>query len=151
MKKILFLLLITQFTFAQTQNKKVKIVLLGTFHFGATTDRNSTKFEDIFSEKRQAELDSLAKKLAKNGIDKIFIEDIVPNQKKQEKLYQKYLKNEITDQKILKNEIVQVAFRTARLSNAKLICADLEQELPYDKIEAWGKKHKDEKYPYSFF
>jgi Family of unknown function (DUF5694) len=151
MKKIILLFLITNFTIAQTQNKKVKIVLLGTFHFGATTDRNSTKFEDVFSEKRQTELDSVAKKLAKNGIDKIFIEDIVPNQKKQDELYQKYLKNEITDQKILKNEIVQVAFRTAKLTNARLVCADFEQELPYDKIEAWEKKHKDEKYPYSFF
>jgi hypothetical protein len=151
MKKIILLLLITSFTFAQTQNKKVKIVLLGTFHFGATTDRNSTKFEDVFSEKRQAELDSVAKKIAKNGIDKIFIEDVVSNQKKQDELYKKYLKNEIIDQKILKNEIVQVAFRTAKLTNAKLVCADFEQELPYDKIEAWEKKHKDEKYPYSFF
>jgi len=151
MKKIIFLLFISHFAFAQTQNKKVKIVLLGTFHFGATTDRSSTKFEDLFSEKRQMELDSLSKKLAKGGIDKIFTEDIVSNQKKQDALFEQFKKNEITDQKILGNEIIQVAFRTAKLTNAKLVCADFEQELPYDKIEAWEKKHKDDKYPYSFF
>jgi hypothetical protein len=37
MKKIVLLLFTSHFAFAQTQNKKVKIVLLGTFHFGATT------------------------------------------------------------------------------------------------------------------
>ncbi|WP_310379219.1 DUF5694 domain-containing protein [Flavobacterium sp.] len=151
MKKIIILLLLTQFTFAQTQNKKVKVILLGTFHFGATTDRNSTKFEDVFSEKRQNELDIVAKQLSKNAIEKIFIEDIVDNQAKRDLQFEDYKNNKIIDEKILKNEIVQVAFRTAKLSNAKLVCADFEQELPYDKIEAWEKKNKDLKYPYTFF
>jgi Family of unknown function (DUF5694) len=151
MKKSIILLLLSQITFSQTQNKKVKVVLLGTFHFGATTDRNSTKFEDLFSEKRQSELDTVAKKLANYGADKIFIEDIPENQKTRDLQFVDYKNNAISDQKILKNEIIQVAFRTAKLANSKLVCADFEQELPYDKIEAWEKKHKDEKYPYSFF
>jgi hypothetical protein len=82
MKKIVILLLLSQFAFAQTQNKKVKVILLGTFHFGATTDRNSTKFEDVFSEKRQNELENVAKQLSRNGIEKIFIEDTPDNQAK---------------------------------------------------------------------
>ncbi len=151
MKKIIIILFIAQIAFSQTQNKRIKVVLLGTFHFGATTDRNSTKFEDVFSEKRQNELDIVAQKLSKNGIEKIFIEDISDNQKNQEALFEAFKNNKITDEKILKNEIVQVAFRAAKLSNSKLVCADFKQELPYDKIEAWGKKNKDAKYPYSFF
>ena len=140
MKKFIILLLISQISYAQTQNKKIKVILLGTFHFGATTDRNSTKFEDIFSEKRQIEFDIVAKQLSKNGIDKIFIEDTPDNQTKRNLQFEDYKNNKITDEKVLKNEIVQVAFRTAKLSNAKLVCADFEQELPYDKIEAWEKK-----------
>ena len=151
MRKFIILLLISQFTYAQTQNKKIKVILLGTFHFGATTDRNSTKFEDVFSEKRQIEFDIVARQLSKNGIDKIFIEDTPDNQTKRNLQFEDYKNNKITEEKVLKNEIVQVAFRTAKLSNAKLVCADFEQELPYDKIEAWEKKNNDVKYPYSFF
>lgn len=151
MKKLLIILLVTQLAFSQTQNKKIKVILLGTFHFGATTDRNSTKFEDLFSEKRQNELDVIAKQLTDQKVNKIFIEDTPNNQTKRNLQFEGYKSNKITDEKILKNEIVQIAFRTAKLSNAKLVCADFEQELPYDKLEAWDKKHKDEANPYSFF
>lgn len=151
MRRIIILLFITQIAFSQTQNKKVKVILLGTFHFGATTDRNSTKFEDLFSEKRQIELSNVAKQLVKDGVEKIFIEDTPENQTKIDTQFEEYKNNKITDEKILKDEIVQVAFRTASLSNAKLVCVDFEQELPYDKIEDWENKNKDIKYPYSFF
>ncbi len=151
MKKIITLLFLTQLAFSQTQNKRIKVVLLGTFHFGATTDRNSTKFDDLFTEKRQSELDSVTQNLTKLGIDKIFIEDTPINQKQRETQFEDYKNNKITDQKVLKNEIVQVAFRTAKATNAQLVCTDFEQELPYDKIEAWENMHKNEKNPYSFF
>lgn len=150
-KKFLLLLLVSQFSFSQTQNKKVKVILLGTFHFGATSDKNSTKFEDVFSEKRQNELDIVAKKLSKNGIEKIFIEDTPYNQASRVLQFEDYKNDKLFDDKILKNEIVQVGFRTAKSSNAKLVCADFEQALPYDKISEWEKKNKDLKYPYSFF
>ncbi len=152
MKKILFFFIITTFSFGQTQNQKVKVLLLGTFHFGATSDRNSTKFDDLFSEKRQKELDSLAHKLNAFGVDKFFVENQFSEQKQTEELFAKYKAKEITNEKTLKNEIFQIAYRTAVLNNAKLVAADFEQELPYDKIKEYEMKHNDDKdSPYSFF
>ena len=110
MKKFIILLLIYQFTYAQTQNKKIKVILLGTFHFGATTDRNSTKFEDVFSEKRQIEFDIVAKQLSKNRIDKIFIEDTPDNQTKRNLQFEDYKNSKITEEKVLKNEWILKKF-----------------------------------------
>ena len=152
MKNFLFFLLFTTFLNAQTQNQKVKVILLGTFHYGATPDRNSTKFDDLFSEKRQSELDLLAQKLNTFGVNKIFVEDETKNQKEQENQLDLYKSKKLTDEKILKDEIVQIAYRISVLNNAKIVAADYKQELPYDKINEYEKKHKeDTEYPYSFF
>ena len=43
--------------FGQTKNSKIKVILMGTFHFGATSDRNLITFKDLFIDKRQKELD----------------------------------------------------------------------------------------------
>ncbi|MFB9088792.1 DUF5694 domain-containing protein [Flavobacterium paronense] len=151
MKKIFFLLLTTSFSIAQTQNQKVKVILLGTFHYGATSDKNSIKFDDLFSEKRQNELDSLAKRLKKIGVDKFFVEDQTSNQKEIESQLKLYKSKKITDEKILKDEIVQIAYRTASINNAKIVAVDFKQELPYDKINEYEKIHDKEVNPYSFF
>jgi hypothetical protein len=149
MKKIILLLLVT--TVAFSQNQRVKIILLGTFHYGATSDKNSTKFEDLFSEKRQNELDSLSKKLQDIGVDKFFIEDQTSNQKEVENQLELYKLKKITDEKVLKDEIVQIAYRTAALNNAKVVAVDFKQELPYDKINQYEKKHEKDVNPYPFF
>jgi len=151
MKKILLLLLATSDAFSQTQNKKVKVILLGTFHFGATSDRNSTKFEDLFSEKRQNELALIAQKLKDFGTDKIFVENETNNQKELDQQLALYQSKQIKDEKILKDEIVQIAFRTSVLNNAKVVSVDYKQELPYDRINEYEKIHEKDVNPYSFF
>lgn len=151
MKRILILFLVSIASFAQTENQKVKVILLGTFHYGPTSDRNSTEFEDLFSEKRQRELDLLTQKLNAFGVNKIFVEDETKNQKIQESQFELYKSKKITDEKNLKDEIVQIAYRTAVLNNAKIIAADFKQELPYDKINEYEKKHEKDINPYLFF
>lgn len=150
-KYILFALVISTGLLAQTKNQKVKVVLLGTFHYGATSDRNSTKFEDLFSEKRQTELDSLSHKLSTLGVNKIFIEDIPSNQNLQDKEFELYKSGKLTDETKLKDEIVQIAYRTSVISNAKIVAADFKQELPYDKISEYEKIHENDVNPYLFF
>ena len=151
MKKIILLLLVTTAAFSQTQNQKVKVILLGTFHYGATSDKNSTKFDDLFSVKRQNELDSLAQKLVAFGLNKIFVEDQTGNQKELENQLEIYKSKKMTDEESLKNETVQIAYRTSVLNNAKVVAVDFKQELPYDKINEYEKKHEKEVNPYSFF
>ena len=151
MTRIFLLLLLVTLSYGQTKNKKIKVILLGTFHYGTTTDRNSTQFDDLFSEKRQNQLDSLAQKLNAFGVSKLFIEDEPANQKVQENQLELYKTGKLDDEKSLRDEIVQIAYRTSFLSNAKIVAVDFKQELPYDQINEYEKNHENEANPYLFF
>lgn len=149
---IFFSLLATFSTFGQTENPKVKVILLGTFHYGATSDRGKTSFPDLFSVKRQSELESMAKNLARFGVNKFFLERPVKGQSKQDSLFEKYKNKALTDTVVLREEGIQIAFRTALLNNAKLIASDCRQELPYSLIEEYEKAHQnDTTNSYPFF
>ena len=129
---------------AQVVDDKINVILLGTFHYGATTDATKTVFPDLFSKKRQEELEKLTNQLAKLEIDKIFIERQEESQKKYDSLYKNYLSKKLTDTTLLRPEEVQIGFRLAeKLKLEKVYCVDVKQELPYDKIKDYELKHKD--------
>lgn len=152
LQTILVGLFITFQTFGQTSNQKIKVILFGTFHYGQTGDRGKTAFPDLFSKKRQIELDSIAFKLKKVGVNKIFLETPASNQQKQDSLYLLYKSHKLTDTTVLRDEEIQIGFRTAILNNAKLIASDIRQDLPYDKIQAYETAHKNDTInPYPFF
>lgn len=149
-------LLLVQFLFthlpAQTNNEKIKVILLGTFHYGFTSDRNKITFPDLFSKKRQAELDSIAAKLTAFGVTKFFVETPVEKQLKLDSLFAAYKSKTLTDTNILRDEEIQIAYRTAVINNAKLIASDSRQDLPYEAMDAYEKAHKNDTVnPYQFF
>jgi len=151
-KTILILLFSFTSTFAQSQNEKIKIILMGTFHYGATGDRNSTNFKDLFSEKRQKELEFITSKLNSFGVKKIFVETDFREQKKSDSLYNAYKKGVLKDSVSLKREEVQVAFRLGKINNLPIIAADNRQNLDYHPMNEYEQKHKDDKpNPDSFF
>ncbi len=131
-------------TFGQTNNQKVKVILLGTFHYGVTSDKGKTAFPDLFTAKRQKELDSIASKFAKLGVNKFFLERPVKGQSKQDSLFGIYKNKTLTDTTVLREEGIQIAFRTALLNNSKLIASDCRQELPYSMIEEYEKAHQND-------
>lgn len=94
---------------------------MGTFHYGATGDRNSTSFKDLFSEKRQKELDFMTSKLNAFGVKKIFVETDFREQKKSDSLYNAYKKGSLKDSVLLRREEVQVAFRLGKINNLQLL------------------------------
>lgn len=152
MKKIIFILLIGFSVFGQTKNDKIKIILFGTFHYGATSDRNSTKFNDLFTDRRQNELEFIKTKLNAFGINKIFVETDFREQKKSDALYSSYKNGTLTDSVSLKREEVQIAFRLGKINNLPIIAADFRQELDYKSMNDYEKKHKDDvANPDSFF
>ena len=131
---------------AQVVDDKINVILLGTFHYGTTTDATITDFPDLFSKKRQEELEKLTSQLAKLEIDKIFIERQEDSQKKYDSLYKNYLSKKLTDTITLRPEEVQIGFRLAKKSKLKKVyCVDVKQELPYDKIKEFELKYKDKK------
>jgi Family of unknown function (DUF5694) len=120
---------------------KINVILLGSFHYGATSDRNSTKFPDLFSAKRQGELDSMVQKLAATGITQIFVEGEARDQVAMDKLFAKYLSGTAIDTVTARDETVQIGFRAAkRLGLPNVRCVDVKQELPYEAMEKYEQE-----------
>ena len=130
---------LASYVHAQT-TPKIKILLVGTFHFGPTGDKGKTSFEDLFSTKRQQELQQLTNQLARLKPDKIFVENEPSRQAHWDSLYAQYRQGTL-DTTALQNEIFQVGLRTARKAGlSRVICVDHQQPLPYDKVEAFEQK-----------
>ncbi len=122
--------------------KKIQIVLLGTFHFGATSDKNKQDF-DALTETRQAEIKLVDAALAKYNPDKIFVEHEPGEQAKWDKIYADYKRGTEPTGNNLRNEIFQIGIKTAKLNNkpAGVICVDYQ--VPMD-FEAALKSAKDD-------
>jgi hypothetical protein len=142
MKKLLFLLLITQVTFSQNKNKPTEILVIGTYHFNNPgLDVAKYKVLDIMGEKPQQQLEQITNAIAKFKPTKIFTEWELKDQLALDTLYNKYQEGtyfEYVAQKYPKrkfyvqNEIVQLAFRAAKKSNHKKVFAIDYQETSFD-------------------
>ncbi len=120
--------------------KKIKVVLLGTFHYGKTADKNSTSFPDLFTAKRQQELDEIVNKLANIHPSTVFIEAPKIYQPKSDINYDLYLKGLLKDSSDLRNEIAQIGYRLAKKSSiSSPVCVDYKQEIRYDLVEKFEK------------
>ncbi len=120
----------------QNDTSKIKVYLLGTFHYGSTSDANKTPFKDLYSPKRQKELAEIAASIVKAGTSKIFVEFpyYLPNEL--DTMRMMYLKNFSSDTAQFRNEIFQIAFRAAKLNDAiKVVPVDRQENLPMLKLE----------------
>lgn len=126
----------------QNNYKRIKIVLLGTFHFHQSLDSNSRLHTQLFTQKRQKEVADIVDDLVKFAPDKIFVERKVSEQGYTDSLYTAYKNgHEPKDKKVLANEIVQLGFQTAkRLHLAAPICVDF-------RPEAYSNKDYTTQYP----
>ena len=123
-KKILFsTLLFLSFSIqGQNNHKKIKIILLGTFHFNQSIDSTSKLHSNLFSEKRQNEISNIVNKLAKYKPNKIFLEFSEKNQAYYDSIYNDYLQGkEPIRLKTKANEIFQLGMKTAKLLNHKKV------------------------------
>ena len=127
---------------AKPAAKKIQIVLLGTFHYGATNDKNKQEF-DATAANRQAEIKQVDELLAKYNPDKIFVEHEPDQQAKWDKIYEDYKRGVEPTGNDLRNEIFQIGIRTAKLNNKPkgVICVDFQVPTDFD---AALKNAKDE-------
>ncbi|MDZ7900123.1 MAG: DUF5694 domain-containing protein [Arcicella sp.] len=118
MKQIIatFLLTILYTTvFAQTSPKKIKVILLGTFHFNQSLDSTSKLHSNLFTEKRQKEVNEIVNKLANQKPDKIFLEFTEKNQAFYDSIYFDYQRgNEPIRLRTKANEIFQLGMKVAK-------------------------------------
>jgi hypothetical protein len=128
----------------QSDTSKIKVYLLGTFHFGNTNDANKTPFKDLYSAKRQTELNEIATSIIKAKTTKIFVEFPYFAPKELDSLGRMYSQNPNQDTALFRGEIFQVAFRTAKMNNTiKVVPVDRQMELPMHKLEEFDALYTD--------
>jgi hypothetical protein len=140
-------LLIVGQTFSQTKNTKIKVYLLGTFHFTQT----DTTINDVRSSENQKNIKQLSDIIYKLAPNKIFIEKMPEWEYENhiDSLYQEYRKGNLRQ---ARNEIWQVAGRTAnRLNHPHLFQADNPGNygFHYGRLEYYAKmNNQDDKLLY---
>lgn len=107
---------------SQPAYKRIKVILLGTFHFNQSLDSASKLHSNLFSPKRQSEIAKMVAQLVKQKPDKIFLEFTEKNQPFYDSVYNDYLKGKEPESKRGKaNEIFQLGMQTAKQLNLKKV------------------------------
>lgn len=136
-------------TLAQ-DNGKIKIMLMGTYHFNnpAADEYNSTA-DDYLSEKRQRELRHVNNLLREFNPDKVFLECFSDEQAWYDSLYQL---GAAFDPSVLKNnfgrnEIFQIGFKLAQqLDHESIQCVDARGFWFGSSANTIAKKHQPSSY-----
>ncbi|MEO6587983.1 MAG: DUF5694 domain-containing protein [Pyrinomonadaceae bacterium] len=135
-------------SFAQTSPpERIRILILGTFHFGETGDAKKTAFPDLMTDKRQKEITEIVESLAKFKPDKIFVENEPDRQDFWNQILTDYKKGVLKEKP--RNEIFQIGVKLAdKLKQNQVYCIDDQtNQLDYGKIQEFEEKHKDDKSP----
>jgi len=116
--------------FAQNNPKRIKIILLGTFHFNQSLDSTSRLHSNLFSEKRQKEIEDIVAKLVSQKPDKIFLEFTPNDQHYYDSVYLDYRNGkEPLRLKTKANEIFQLGMKTAKqLGHSRVIGINYQPE-----------------------
>jgi hypothetical protein len=133
---------------AASLNTKIKVYLVGTFHFNASDDDviKGTKV-DMSTPDKQRELDELVSKLQKTQADKVFVEWMPSRQRFVDSTYVLYRKGqrEVGTQRQNNNEVVQIGYRLAKkLNRPKVYCADADGVFDYGAALDYAKSHGQE-------
>lgn len=146
MKNLIFILTLFSLLGCKgIQNKQTakqdlpQVALLGTFHFAGTRDLASVQIKDLFSTKRQKELEELVAQISQFKPTKILIEWEPRHKVKTDSLFQKYLSG---DFQLKQNEVYQIAFRLAKkLKLKELFPIDYKMNLGDKKMMDFIESH----------
>ncbi|WP_422860571.1 DUF5694 domain-containing protein [Flagellimonas sp. S174] len=115
------------------------IALLGTFHFGATTDYSSMDMDNFNSEKRQSEIEELVQALKEFKPTKILLECTLKDEALFQKAYANYVKNET---QLKMDEREQIGFRLAsELNHSTIHCIDYKLPVPLDSLSNFAERN----------
>jgi hypothetical protein len=105
---------------ASDSNQKIKVLNIGVFHMGQTSDANSTEYDEAAKQSKQqiAEVNALISKFKPTII---LVEDEPKDQVELMKNYELYLKDQSAKTTYDGNEIKLMGFEIGRLANVKRI------------------------------
>ena len=144
---LIFLISLSLFTATAQPAEKpepVRVLILGTYHFGNPgQDLHNMKVDDVRTPEKQADLADIAARLARFNPNKIAVEAISERNDLTAKKFDGF-----TPETLTKNadERVQIAFRLAHNLGQKSVYGIDEQSdkidyFPYDKVQAYAKEH----------
>jgi hypothetical protein len=102
------------------QSKKIKVLNIGVFHMGNTSDASSTEYDEK-NKKSKKEIKEVTEAIAKFKPTIILVEGTPKHQESLEKAYEKYLNNVKAKTGYENNEIQLLGFEVGRLANSKRI------------------------------
>jgi hypothetical protein len=108
-------------------HEKIKVAILGTFHFGETSDYKGGNFEGLLTPQRQKEIDELNDQLLKFYPDKIFVENTPESQRYWDKVYSDWIKGSKPQSTASENnEVFQIGIKLAKKLNNRfgVICVN---------------------------
>lgn len=116
------------------------IALLGTFHFGGTTDYSSMDLDNFDSQKRQLEIEQLVDALVEFKPTKILLECTLKDEILFQDAYRNYKKHQT---KLKMDEREQIGFRLAsELNLPDIHCIDYKLPLPMDSLSNFAHKNR---------
>ena len=122
MKKSIFILLLLV-TFCKVYSQeKTEVLLLGTYHFGNTSDKMKVT-DNILREEKQKELKVLLDKIEKFNPEKIYVENEPNQQHFWDSIYKSHQENKEIN---IKNELYQIGIKLASRLKLKsgITCVD---------------------------
>lgn len=130
----------------EIENKKTKILILGSFHMGQSSDMFQLDQDNLLTEKRQQEVEEVCNHLKDFSPTKIAVEVEEKNSQQLNDKYKKYLEDTY---QLQQNEVYQVGFRLAKELNLKEIHGIdwMEKGVSNRSIEEvfdWLKKNQPE-------
>ncbi|WP_139925400.1 DUF5694 domain-containing protein [Hymenobacter sp. DG01] len=155
----LFLLAVLLTATGRAQTRPADLLLIGTFHFdNPGFDVAKINTLDVQAPKVQAELETMASRIAAFQPDKVFVEWEASDQKSLDDLYAAYLGPDYAgyvqtrfSQRAYgfytRNEIVQLAFRAAKKAKlTKVYAMDYRKtQFPYDSVmQAMKSAHQED-------
>ncbi len=130
---------------SQTESNRIKVLNIGVFHMGQTSDASSTEYNEA-SKKAKQEIKEVNQAIAQFKPTMILVETQPKYQQKLNDAYKKYLQNTTAKTGYENNEIQILGFEIGRLSNVKKIVAiDHRMSYNYD-MQILAEKIKAKKY-----
>ena len=123
---------------------KIKVYLVGTFHFNGSSDVIKGTKVDMETPEKQRQLDELVGKLQKTRADKVFVEWMPDRQRFVDSTYALYRKGQrpVGSPRQNNNEVVQLGFRLAnKLNLSRVYCADADGVFDYPAAQQYAKAH----------
>ena len=116
--------------------KPVQVMIVGVFHMSNPGhDMHNLQVDDVLAPKRQAEIEAISKALGRFHPTAVAAEWDAPLVAER---YPKYLAGTLGPSH---NEVVQLGFRLAKASGARMIGVDADGDFPYPAVEAYAKAH----------